>query len=181
MENIFRCSICKKEFSGYDAEKDCLNDEIECRNLKPEFHNTVQEAINILTKDYGVEFLEEKHNVMADSDNHGMDYSTYMYFNGEAKYKDNIFKFYISNGQMNEGYALESSSGIVNSFVYKYLREKEIESNEIIGIVERYESNSINEEDGYHYYRSGHTVGNQDINELMYDLEGKKIKIEVLE
>ena len=181
MEEIYRCSICKKEYSGYEAEKNCLNDEIGCKNLKQQFDNIVKEAIRILVTDYDVEFLEEKHNVMADSDNHGMDYSTYMYFNGEAKYKDNIFKFYISNGQMNEGYALESSSGIVNSFVYKYLREKEIESNEIIGIVERYESNSINEEDGYHYYRSGHTVGNQDINELMYDLEGKKIKIEVLE
>ena len=181
MEEIYRCSICKKEYSGYEAEKNCLNDEIGCKNLKQQFDNIVKEAIRILVTDYDVEFLEEKHNVMADSDNHGMDYSIYMYFNGEAKYKDNTFKFYISNGQINEGCALESSTGIVNSFVYKYLREKEIESNEIVGIVERYESNDIDEDDGYHYYRNGYTVGNQDINELMYGLEGKKIKIEVLE
>jgi len=73
LENIFRCEICKKEFNGYDAEKDCLNDEIECRNLKPEFNNIIHEAIKTLKINYDVEFLEEKHNVMADSDNHRME------------------------------------------------------------------------------------------------------------
>jgi len=70
---------------------------------------------------------------------------------------------------------------LVNNFIYKYLREKEIKSKEIVGVVEYYEDNGINEEDGLHYYDRGYTIGNQNVENLMYDLQGKKIKIEIIE
>ena len=184
MENIFRCSICKKEYSGYDAEKDCLNDEINCLNLKVKLDDIVKESIKILEEKYEVKIIEEKHNVQADSSNHGNDYGIYKYFNGEAEYKGNIFKFYINNDSVGDGRyesTLDSIETLIYNFKYKYLREKEIKSNEIIGVVEFYESDEIDESNGYHYYNTGYKIGNQNVENLMYDLRGKKIRIEVIE
>ena len=184
MENIFRCSICKKEYSGYDAEKDCLNDEINCLNLKDKLDDIVKESIKILEEKYEVKIIEEKHNVQADSSNHGNDYGIYKYFNGEAEYKGNIFKFYINNDSVGDGRyesTLDSIETLIYNFIYKYLREKEIESNEIIGVVKFYEENNIDEDSGCYYYDKGYVIGNQNVESLMYDLQGKKVRIEVIE
>ena len=184
MENIFRCSICKKEYSGYDAEKDCLNDEINCLNLKDKLDEIVKESIKILEEKYKVKILEEKHNVQASSSNHGQDYEIYEYFNGVAEYKGNIFKFYTSSDSVGDGRCeptLNSTETLVNNFIYKYLREKEIESNEIIGVVEFYEDSNIDDDSGYYYYDKGYKIGNQNVENLMYDLQGKKVRIEVIE
>jgi len=178
MENIFRCSICKKEFR---TEKDCLNDEINCLGLKAELNKMVESAKNILTEKYNVKFIEAKYNVSADSDNHGMDYYTYYFFNGKAEYKNKEFDFYLCNEQCSgTEYAFNSTDALVNNFVYRYLREKEIESNEIIGEVKLHEGHSIEEDSTNHYYQRYWSVGNQNIDELMYDLEGKNIKIIIL-
>jgi len=184
MENIFRCSICKKEYSGYDAEKDCLNDEINCLNLKVKLDEIVKESIKILEEKFEVKIIEEKHDVLASSSNHGQDYEVYKYFNGIAEYKGDIYKFYTSNDSVGDGRCestLNSVESLVNNFIYKYLREKEIKSKEIVGVVEYHEDNGINEEDGLHYYDRGYTIGNQNVENLMYDLQGKKIKIEIIE
>lgn len=184
MENIFRCSVCKKEYTGYDAERKCLNDEINCLNLKEKLDKIVIEAIKILEEKYEVKIIEEKHNVQADSSNHGQDYEIFIYFNGEAEYKGELFKFYISSDSVGDGRfeeTLDSVEGLVNNFIFKYLREKEIESNEIVGIVKFYEDDNVDENSGWHYYNRGYMIGNQDVEDLMYDLCGKKIKIEVIE
>jgi len=184
MENIFKCSICKKEYIGYDAEKDCLNDEINCLNLKEQLDEIVIEAIKILEEKYQVKIIEEKHNVQADSSNHGQDYEIYKYFNGRCEYKENNFDFYISNDSVGDGRyecTLDSIEGLVNNFIYKYLREKEIQSKEIVGVVKFYENDSVDEENGYHDYNKGYKIGEQDMEDLMYNLCGKKIRIEVIE
>jgi hypothetical protein len=97
MENIFRCSVCKKEFSGFNAEKDCLNDEIKCLNLNGELDKIVEKSIHTLETNHNVKILEEKYNVSAQSSNFGCDYEIYKYFNGKAIYKDKEFDFYINN------------------------------------------------------------------------------------
>jgi len=184
MENIFRCSVCKKEYTGYDAERKCLNDEINCFNLKEQLDEIVTEAIKILEEKYQVKIIEEKHNVQADSSNHGQDYMIYKYFNGEAEYKGELFKFYISNDSVGDGRyeeTLDSIESLINKFIYKYLREKEIQSNEIIGIVKYYEDDNVDEDSDWHYYSRGYKIGEQDVEDLMYNLCSKKIRIEVIE
>lgn len=183
MENIFRCSVCKKEHIGYEAEKNCLNDEIDCLNLKPKLDIIIKETIKILKDNYNVDIIEERHDVKASSSNYGMDYEIYKFFNGKAKYKDKIFDFYITSDNVGDGryeYTLDSIENIINSFMFKYLREKQIESDEIIGEIKFYENEDAEDDDKHNYYK-GWLIGNHNVEELMYNLEGKKIKIEILE
>lgn len=182
MENIFRCSICNKEYNGYEAEKNCLNDEINCLNLKPKLDLIIKDTIDILKKEYEVNIIEEQHDVRADSADFGMSYEIYKFFNGKAEYKNKKFDFYITSDSVGDGRyecTLDSSENIINSFLFKYLRDKEVETDEIIGEVKLFENNNTEDENSHDYYR-GWVIGNHNVEDLMYNLEGRKIKIEII-
>ena len=152
-------------------QKEYMNED----DINGKLDNIVKEVIEKLKIEYDVEVLEEIHHISADSDNYGMDYEIWEVFNGKAKYKENTFEFYVNSDNAGN---LDSVESILSYFVHKYINEKEIKSDSIIRVVEYHERNGNS--DGQHYYRQWYTIGNHDVDELLYALKNNKVEIKIV-